>query len=233
MNVANLVAARIQEITERVAPAEKDVETAFEGYSLFVASGVFDPSRGRSARKMWQAIADFPPTLNDRVLEIGTGSGLLSLRAHQFSESPATAVDIMPEAIRSARINLDRHRVPAELLLSDMFAAVSGRAFDYIIFNAPTAHPSVPADNKGILTLWDTTGQLKKRFVEGVAEALDRNNPAAKAIMMYSSYADYDGTRCLDFAGNGLRAHRHLVDKDDLSEAGVMIINRVSSPALT
>ena len=232
MTASDPVAARIQQITERVAPADRDVDTSFEGFSLFIAASVFDPSRGRSARKMWQAIADFPPARGERVLEIGTGSGLLSIRAYQFAQSPVTAVDIMPEAVRSARINLERHNVPATLAVSDMFAAVNGRVFDYIIFNAPTAHPSVSADNKGVLTLWDMTGQLKKRFVEGAAVALSHDNPAAKAVMMYSSYADYDGTRCLDFAGNGLRAHRHLVDRDDLSEAGVMIINRVSSPAL-
>lgn len=232
MTASDCVADRIRQITERVAPANTDVDTSFEGLALFVAAGVFDPSRGRSARKMWQAIADFPPARGDRVLEIGTGSGLLSIRAYQFAQSPVTAVDIMPEAVRSARINLERHNVPATLAVSDMFAAVDGRVFDYIIFNAPTAHPSVSADNRGVLTLWDLTGQLKKRFVDGVATALSRDNPAAKAVMMYSSYTDYDGTRCLDFAGNGLRAHRHLVDKDDLSEAGVMIINRVSSPAL-
>lgn len=233
MDVSGVVRQRIEQITDRVAPETADREVMFDNIGLFVAGGVFDPSKGRSARRMWAAIAAFPPGQGDRVLEIGTGSGLLSIRAHQFSQAPVTAVDIMPDAIRSAGQNFLRHGVSAEVTVSDMFAAVKGRRFDYVIFNAPTAHPSVQADNKGAVTLWDVSGQLKQRFVEGVAEHLDPANPQARAVMMYSLYADYDAVTPIDFARHGLVGTRELVEKDDISETGVMVIRRAASPRIS
>ncbi|MDO9549829.1 MAG: class I SAM-dependent methyltransferase [Methanoregula sp.] len=65
---------------------------------------------------------------NDRVLEIGTGSGLISCEIAKVSEVVAT--DINPHAARCA------HRYGVEVVQSDLFAGIRG-LFDLILFNPP------------------------------------------------------------------------------------------------
>ncbi|NMB77499.1 MAG: methyltransferase [Methanomicrobiales archaeon] len=64
----------------------------------------------------------------DRVLEIGTGSGLIASRLDRAAYVVAT--DINPHAVRSAR------ECGAEVIRTDLFAGIRG-TFDIILFNPP------------------------------------------------------------------------------------------------
>ena len=218
------VAERIQLITSRVAPADTDCEAGFEGYNLYIAKGVFNPARGKSTCKMLNALTLVPLEKGERVLEIGTGSGVLSIHAWKKTGAAPVAVDIMPEAVACATTNFNRYSVPAKPRLSDLFSAVQGK-FDVVVFNAPTAHPSVAEDNPGLTTLWDKTGCIKSRFVYEMPGFLN-DSPKARAYMMYSVYKDYDSLAPIDFSG--FNVHKLFIDRDELSESGVILLTRAS-----
>ena len=223
MLMSTVIKKHLEQITEKVTPANQDIITCFENISpLFVKAGVFDPSRGRSAKKFAAAITLLPPKKGDDILEIGVGSGALSLHANkrQIVRS-TTGVDLDIKAIQSAKKNFETHNTNASLYISDMFNDVSGK-FDYIMFNAPTAHPEIQSDNPANVTVWDPSLSLKKRFVEGLKSHLNLDNPDAMALMTYTIYSDYDGMKEIDFSDFNIQ--RILVDKDDLSEVGILVI---------
>jgi release factor glutamine methyltransferase len=75
------------------------------------------------------------PGTGQRVLEIGCGSGLVSLHCAKVG-AMVVAVDINEKAIDCTRANLHRNHLQAQLYRSDLFSNVEGR-FDLIIFNPP------------------------------------------------------------------------------------------------
>jgi ribosomal protein L3 glutamine methyltransferase len=87
--------------------------------------------------------AHFEPWLEPssvrRILDIGTGSGCIAIAlARAFPASHVVAVDLMPDALDVARINVTRHAVQdrVELVQSDLFEQVEG-TFDLIVSNPP------------------------------------------------------------------------------------------------
>ena len=65
---------------------------------------------------------------SDYVLEIGTGSGIVSMCL--MDRAKVVATDINPHAVKSARLN------GVEVIRTDMFGGIGGK-FDLIIFNPP------------------------------------------------------------------------------------------------
>jgi release factor glutamine methyltransferase len=80
-------------------------------------------------------LAEVRPT--DRVLDMGTGSGVNAVLAAGTSTS-VLAVDINPYALAATRANAERNGVAAriEVRHSDVFSTVDG-TFDLIIFDPP------------------------------------------------------------------------------------------------
>jgi release factor glutamine methyltransferase len=73
----------------------------------------------------------------DRVLDMGTGSGVNAILAAAKS-SDVTAVDVNPHAVEAARENAEANGVAARVrvLESDLFDRVDG-AFDLVVFDPP------------------------------------------------------------------------------------------------
>jgi release factor glutamine methyltransferase len=73
----------------------------------------------------------------DRVLDVGTGSGILAILAASKSVY-VTAVDINPFAVKCARSNIELNNLSSRIrvIKSDLFKNVKEK-FDLIIFNPP------------------------------------------------------------------------------------------------
>jgi len=70
-------------------------------------------------------------------LDLGTGSGILSMAAARFSHS-VTATDLNERAINFARFNAGLNEIEnIETLTGDCFHPVTGRKFDLILSNPP------------------------------------------------------------------------------------------------
>ena len=67
-------------------------------------------------------------------LDVGTGSGILSILAAKMGASKVVAVDNDPLAVEVARENAERNRVRVEVLRSDLLSSVSGK-FDFVAAN--------------------------------------------------------------------------------------------------
>lgn len=82
-------------------------------------------------------------TENDSILDVGCGSGILSIAALKLGAKHATAIDIDETAVRTARENMEVNRVPetqytlleGDLILNTYLKARAGSRHDIVIAN--------------------------------------------------------------------------------------------------
>jgi len=140
------------------------------------------PKYDRSAQMM---IAMMPDQKEKEVLEIGSGTGILSLHVSQQGARQIVAVDINPQAIENTRLNFEKHNIKnAVVLHSDLFENVMG-TFDTIIFNAPF-HGNYAEDMLELGTS-DFNYQTLKRFFESVGKYL---NPCGEILLGFADMGD-------------------------------------------
>jgi len=106
---------------------------------------VIQPSMGfgtahhESTRLCLSLLQQLPSVQGLSVLDVGTGSGVLALAAHRLGAITIVAADYDPDAVESARENLELNHAEAaiELLQLDLVdpSAISGRAFDLVFAN--------------------------------------------------------------------------------------------------
>ena len=78
--------------------------------------------------------------LVNSALDLCTGSGCLAiLMAHCFPNAQIDAIDLSPEALEVARINVDDYELGEQIRLieSDVFSALSNERYDLILSNPP------------------------------------------------------------------------------------------------
>lgn len=102
-----------------------------------------------------------------RVLDVGTGSGILARAAFSAGALRVLAADINPEVIAKLK------REKFEILQSDLFSKVSGK-FDLIVFNPPYLPSDSREDSESALaTTGGTRGdEIILRFLSGVKKHL-------------------------------------------------------------
>ncbi|MCE9506765.1 MAG: 50S ribosomal protein L3 N(5)-glutamine methyltransferase [Alphaproteobacteria bacterium] len=83
------------------------------------------------------------PTAVNSVLDLCTGSGCLAiLAAHVFPFADVDAVDLSPDALAVAKINVKKHDCAGRVTLykGDLFKPLKGKKYDLIITNPPYVH---------------------------------------------------------------------------------------------
>ncbi|GHU06520.1 50S ribosomal protein L3 glutamine methyltransferase [Betaproteobacteria bacterium] len=128
-------------ITERLPAAYLTREAWLGDYRFYVDERVIVP-RSHIAELLREQLS---PWINDpwavgRVLDMCTGSGCLAiLAAEAFPEAVVDALDLSPDALAVARINLKDYGCEerVRLIESDAFAAIPGERYDIIISNPP------------------------------------------------------------------------------------------------
>lgn len=74
------------------------------------------------------------------ILDLCTGSACIAITcAYAFEHATVDAVDISPEALEVAKINVEQHQLShrVHLLQGDLFAPVANKKYDIIISNPP------------------------------------------------------------------------------------------------
>ena len=102
---------------------------------LFIPPGVFHPGYFHST----QVLLSFTlhhPLRNKHLLELGAGSGLISIAAAKKG-AIVTASDINQQALQALQQNAENNHVEIRIIYSDLFEALAGNVFDYIIINPP------------------------------------------------------------------------------------------------
>lgn len=108
----------------------------FFGLTLQVDARVLDPRPDTEILVEW-ALELLPEHAQQRVLDLGTGSGAVALAVqHQRPSCNLTAVDASTDAIAVARANAQRLGLPVQFVLSHWMDAVPG-PFGLIVSNPP------------------------------------------------------------------------------------------------
>lgn len=119
------------------------------GRPFVVLPGVFNPSLFFTSSFFAENLSHelIPP--GAKVLDVGTGTGVGAVFAAQWA-ARVVGVDINPEAVRCARINvlLNRLEDRVEVVEGDLFAPVQQRRFDVVMFSPPfyAGQPKDPLD---------------------------------------------------------------------------------------
>lgn len=155
---------------------------------VFTLPGVYAPQH--DTRLLMRALAREAFVPGSAVLDLGTGSGALAIRAAQLGGA-VTAVDLARRAVLTARINALIHRRRIDVRRSDLTAAVRGRSYDLILCNppyVPSPSPGVPGHGKA--RAWDAGPDgrvVLDRVCDGAREAL---RPGGVLLMVHSALCD-------------------------------------------
>ena len=144
-----------------------------------------------------------------RVLDMGTGTGVLALLAARFGASEVTASDNNPNAVENARLNVKRFGMEDVVRAcgpSDLFEALAGEVFDLILFNAPWVHGK--ATTLYDRAIYDEGYALIRRFFASVGDHLAADG---RIVLQYSNISELKGEGSIS----------HL--KEVIAEAGLEI----------
>jgi len=96
------------------------------------------------------ALARMPANEQVRVLDLGTGSGVIAVvLAKERPQARVTAVELDYAALTVARANAKRHKVTVRFFCGDWFGALPGEKFDLIVSNPPYVAAADPHLGRG------------------------------------------------------------------------------------
>ena len=169
---------------ELVRSHKEPYVTEILGKEIIVYPNVMSPKYDWSPRFH---IENMPDQKGKEFLEIGCGSGVLSLFATFQGAKKIVAVDINPNAIQNTRANFQKYNFQNfEIVESDVFEKVGGK-FDTINFAAPY-HGNTPKDilEYGVS---DPEYRALKMFLKGAKDFLKENG---QIILGFSNTGDLD-----------------------------------------
>ena len=137
----DLLALIARRVDERVPAAYLTGEAWLGDYRFTVDPRVIVP-RSFIAELLFEQLAPWIAEPNDvsAVLDLCTGSGCLAIiAADAFPAALVDAVDLSPDALAVARINVDAYALGerVQLVESDLFDALPTRRYDLILSNPP------------------------------------------------------------------------------------------------
>lgn len=110
----------------------------FWSMNFFINQSVLVP-RPETELLIENAIEIFKNHESPNILELGTGSGIISIVLQKELSNPdITAIDISEEALKIAKMNAEKHEISdIRFVVSDWFSEIMNEKFDLIISNPP------------------------------------------------------------------------------------------------
>ncbi|GAA4559078.1 HemK2/MTQ2 family protein methyltransferase [Pseudonocardia xishanensis] len=140
------------------------------------------------------------------VLDLGTGSGALTLAAWRAGAASVTGVDLSRRSVLATRLNCRLHGAEVRIHRGDLFGPVRGRRFGLIVANPPYV-PSetsvLPRHTAG--RCWDAGPDGRAVLDRICADAADHLTPDGRVLLVHSAVCGPEET--VDrFAAAGLAA---------------------------
>jgi release factor glutamine methyltransferase len=156
------------------------------GLLIEVSPGVFHPGLFFSTEFLLQFISR-QQLQSKSLLELGAGSGLLSLKAAQQG-AIVTATDISTNAVENIRNNSVINSIPISVIQSDLFDDVPQQPFDWILINPPY-YPKAPRGENDYP--W-YCGEHHEYFVKCFRNLSRFINSSSAIIMVLSDVCDLE-----------------------------------------
>jgi release factor glutamine methyltransferase len=164
----------------------------YNGLAIELHSEIYEP-----AEDTFQLLEVLEVNECDRVLEIGTGCGIIALECARRG-AKVVCTDINPHAVELTQSNYSKNlsllKGNVQVRCGNLFSVVKpGERFDVVIFNPPYL-PTRAKDRIGgsgwfdVATDGGATGLVvTKRFIEGLHKHLNKNG---RAYFVFSSLSD-------------------------------------------
>ena len=169
--------------------AQPERRVTVAGLHLRVLSGVFNPALHFTSGALAELLKK-PGVVKQgaRVLDIGTGSGILAIASVLAGGGRVVAVDVNPAAVECARLNARRYGVLGQVSVrqGDMFAPVAGERFDLVLVNPPYFRGE-PRDSAQRAYLAGADFQWIRRFGMDLSSVLA---PGGRALMVVGDAAE-------------------------------------------
>jgi release factor glutamine methyltransferase len=197
-----------QPFLDKVRQHTEPYITTVLGKEIIVHPGVMSPKYDWSSAFIAKNLPDMS---GKKVLEIGSGTGVLSLFAAFKGAEKIFALDINPSAVRNTQANFERCGLDASVFTaveSDLFSAIPENAkFDFIIFNAPF-HGTKPRDALE-RSIADFKYETSERFY---AEAANFLEPEGRILYAFGSMGDLAYVKKL-WESNGFSIEKVVEDQ--------------------
>jgi release factor glutamine methyltransferase len=122
------------------------------------------------------------------VLDLCTGTGIIAIKAAQLGAKHVVAVDLNPDAVKSARINAEKLGLPQiEVREGSLFKPVQGMKFDVITINPP--YVDHEAKDKTEIAFWDAGNAVTREFFKEYKRYLQ---PNGNVYLAWGGFADVE-----------------------------------------
>lgn len=170
--------------------------------SLTRPPGVYRPQQDTELLAAALRAAAIPPGTD--VLDVGCGTGALSIVAASTRPRTITAVDVSRRAALTTRLNAVARGVRVRVECGDAFDRTTGRTFGLIISNPPYV-PGVAGRPRGRHRAWDAGLDGRSVLNRLCANAPLLLEPGGTLLVVHSGLCDEDKT-VHQLRGGGLKA---------------------------
>ena len=124
------IGARFRITPPGVSPIED------ERIPLVVAKGAFGSGEHETSASCLEILEELPQVQGARVLDLGSGTGILAIGALHLGAAQAVCIDINPDAVRTCRSNCEHNGVSERVThITGSLDSAKERDFDLVLAN--------------------------------------------------------------------------------------------------
>lgn len=126
------------DIGQRFRIVPPDTKASDDGrLDLVIAKGAFGSGEHETTASCLEILELLPETRDAHLLDLGSGTGILSLAALKLGAKSAVCVDICPDAVETCRVNCAHNGVAEQVrhVTGTLDALEAGETFDLVLAN--------------------------------------------------------------------------------------------------